>query len=753
MRKSFFILSFSIVFLNISIVFSQDRQIIDSLHNQIKEFEFKKKQTGNVSLSLFDSTIAIVYSDISYEYWGYSFDTAKAYADKCLELSNQIGFKPGIAKAYNCLGFIYGDNGEFSKAINFHQKALKINQEIGNAAGEATSYNNLGLIYDLQGNYLEALKNYFLSLNIRKALSDIKGQATSYSNISIVYTEQANYSEGLKYALIALKFKKKLGSQKSVANSYSNIAGIYLALKVYSEAIKNYSIELKIRIEIGDMRGVSTCYSNIGQVLFEQKKYQDAVIKYLEALNIAENIDYKEGIVRAYGNLGIVYNAQKKYEEALKYSCLSLELSEDLGMKKESITAYLNIGDVKGKQKKYSEAIIAEEKALSLAIEIGALNEMKDAHGFLADINSKNNDYKNAYFHHVQFKKLNDSIFNVENSKQIGDLKTSFEVEKKEVELKAKAEAEKEKLTAIAEKEKKQQQTVIYFVILILLLVLIGSGFLYNRFKITQKQKAIIESQKQIVVEKNHEITQSIQYALRIQTAILPPLSMFKSYLPNSFILYKPKDIVAGDFYWLEVVDDLVLFAACDCTGHGVPGAMVSVICHNALNRSVREFGLTNPAKILDKTAEIVTENFSKSEERINDGMDISLCSYNVKTKVLNWSGANNPLFLLRNGELEEIKANKQPIGASEYASSFNNHTFELNSGDFIYIFSDGFADQFGGENGEKKLTKKRFKNLLLEQQSVEINQQEEKLNQFILNYRKNIEQIDDILVIGVQII
>src|SRR5476649_1122072 len=143
------------------------------------------------------------------------------------------------------------------------------------------------------------------------------------------------------------------------------------------------------------------------------------------------------------------------------------------------------------------------------------------------------------------------------------------------------------------------------------------------------------------------------------------PTRIVKQYLENSFILYKPKDIVAGDFYWMEE-KGVILFAACDCTGHGVPGAMVSVVCHNALNRAVREFGLTQPAAILDKTAEIVIENFSKSEEDIKDGMDISLCAYNTKTKTIEWAGANNPLWLLQNGELIETKANKQPIGMNE---------------------------------------------------------------------------------------
>ncbi len=266
------------------------------------------------------------------------------------------------------------------------------------------------------------------------------------------------------------------------------------------------------------------------------------------------------------------------------------------------------------------------------------------------------------------------------------------------------------------------------------------------------EQKKIIEQQKHLVEEKNREILDSIEYALRIQTAILPPQKIVKQYLENSFILYKPKDIVAGDFYWMETFDDLILFAACDCTGHGVPGAMVSVVCHNALNRAVREFGLKQPSKILDKTAEIVIESFSKSEEEIKDGMDISLCAYNIKTKQLEWAGANNPLWLLQNGELIETKADKQPIGMNENWKPFTNHQITLNIGDVIYLFTDGYADQFGGEAGKKKLTKKRFKEQVLSIQNLTMQEQGITLDKFIVDYKKEIEQIDDILVMGVKV-
>lgn len=271
-------------------------------------------------------------------------------------------------------------------------------------------------------------------------------------------------------------------------------------------------------------------------------------------------------------------------------------------------------------------------------------------------------------------------------------------------------------------------------------------------------EKALIEAKEKaektysILEKKNEEITQSIEYALKIQTAILPSKKIVKKYLENSFILYKPKDIVAGDFYWMETVEDLVLFAACDCTGHGVPGAMVSVICYSALNRAVREFGLSQPAAILNKTTEIVIENFSKSEEEIKDGMDISLCAYNPKTKMLEWAGANNALWLVRNGELIETKPDKQSIGLNENNKPFTNHVLKLNAADAIYLFTDGFADQFGGEIGEKKLTRKRFRNLILSVQNMTMSAQGTALDNFIIEYKRELEQIDDILIIGMKV-
>ena len=293
-----------------------------------------------------------------------------------------------------------------------------------------------------------------------------------------------------------------------------------------------------------------------------------------------------------------------------------------------------------------------------------------------------------------------------------------------------------------------------------------------------------------------------INYAKRIQNAILPPLKLMKEYLPESFILYKPKDVVAGDLYWMESVsfiankervkqsannekiasseslrsynrNDVILFAAADCTGHGVPGAMVSVVCNNALNRTVREYGLTNPAEILNKTREIVVQEFEKSDDDVKDGMDIALCSlkFNISSfkltgpqtvAMLQYAGANNPLWIIRpisknlepqtlNFELIEVKPNKQPIGKTDNPLSFTTHEIQLQKGDTIYVFTDGFADQFGGPKG-KKLMYKPFKELLLFIQDKTMDEQKIVLEKHFEEWKGSLEQVDDVCIIGVRI-
>lgn len=381
----------------------------------------------------------------------------------------------------------------------------------------------------------------------------------------------------------------------------------------------------------------------------------------------------------------------------------------------------------------------------------------------------KNNRlYKQAFIMLEKYHLYKDSINSEQNQKAIINQEYKYKYEKQAAADSVKS-AEKEKvqqalLTAEKAKNKEKELEVknkrmqSYFLIGGLILALIFGGIIFNRFRITNSQKQIIEQQKATVdkaftelEEKNHEILDSINYAKRIQNAILPPDKLIKNSLPNSFVLYKPKDIVAGDFYWLEKTKDSIYFAAADCTGHGVPGAMVSVICNNGLNRSVREYGLSSPSSILDKTRELVIKEFEKSEEDVKDGMDIALCSINQNT--LFYAGANNPLWIIRNDSdsVEEIKANKQPIGKYQASIPFNNFETKINKGDTIYLFSDGYVDQFGGPKN-KKFKSKAFKELLVSIQNLDMESQRNKIDIAFENWKGSEEQIDDVCVIGVRI-
>jgi serine phosphatase RsbU (regulator of sigma subunit) len=251
--------------------------------------------------------------------------------------------------------------------------------------------------------------------------------------------------------------------------------------------------------------------------------------------------------------------------------------------------------------------------------------------------------------------------------------------------------------------------------------------------------------------EKNQEITDSIAYAKRIQNAVLPSFSLVQEHFKDSFIMYKPRDIVSGDFYWFEKKGDVLLIAAADCTGHGVPGAMLSVVCSNALYRSVNEFGLTVPGSILDKARELVLENLAKSGEGINDGMDISLCAVDANTGKVTWSGANNNLWYLRDNILCEVKAHKQPIGFTNAPSPFPTHEIPISKGDIFYLVTDGFADQFGGDKG-KKFKRRQLEALLHATGSMPLATQQRTLEHVFTNWKGELEQVDDVTIVGIRI-
>ena len=280
---------------------------------------------------------------------------------------------------------------------------------------------------------------------------------------------------------------------------------------------------------------------------------------------------------------------------------------------------------------------------------------------------------------------------------------------------------------------------------------------LWEQSKAIHNEKERINKLRLEIEAKHKEITDSIQYAKRLQTAILPQNKLINKFLSDWFVLFKPKDLVSGDFYWFEETKDRLIFAAADATGHGVPGAMVSVICNSGLSRSLKEFGLEDPGDILNKTREIIVESFEKSDDEVKDGMDIALVSMSKNchpdgSRDILYSGAYNPLWILRNenGVIEEIKADRQPVGKYQIEKDFTTHKIILEKQDKIYIFSDGYESQFGGEKG-KKLKSTNMKKIILSIKEKSMLEQEKVLNKKFEEWRGELEQIDDVVIFGFQ--
>jgi serine phosphatase RsbU (regulator of sigma subunit)/tetratricopeptide (TPR) repeat protein len=521
----------------------------------------------------------------------------------------------------------------------------------------------------------------------------------------------------MPYYQKSLKLRQSLKNDYDIGYSYSYIGNYYSTKQQYDSALFYHQKALKHRLDTEDTRSIADSYLLIGSTLIKKKKFEEASDYFQKALLKYAQINDKKRLAETYRNYAEVFIAQGNNTDAENFL----------------------------------------KQANQLATETGSIDNLILIADELAEIKYSNEEYQAAYdhlrYHTNTFKSTSGEGKYKDIVKNILAYKNEKEKKIRQLEF---------------DQEQERQEFMVYAISTVLILVLFFLIFVFNRLKLTRKQSEIIASKKAQVDKafieleiKNKEILDSINYAKRIQSAMLPSKEIINSSFKDVCVLYLPKDIVAGDFYWLEHKDDMLLFAAADCTGHGVPGAMVSVVCHNSLNRSVHEYGITDPAKILDKTKELVVNEFAKSNEKMMDGMDIALCTLNTnysllaaeKSCQLKFSGAYNPLWVIRKDSsvIEEYKGDKQPIGKTEDVKSFTTNEITLQEGDTIYIFSDGYVDQFGGEKG-KKFKSTNLKTLLLSIQSLTMEEQKLKLHESFTTWSGELEQVDDVCLIGVRI-
>jgi serine phosphatase RsbU (regulator of sigma subunit) len=660
---------------------------------------------GNIVMSCWDINIWPKYNDIYH-------DLARQELRRDTSYTYYARMMYHYSHALNNKGFYASRLGDTKAALYYFEKCLGVLIEIQDMSSAAHVSNNIASAYQALGNIDKAMDYFRVSIKLHQRGGDRRGMGSSIGNLAIIYADVGDTATAEKYYNVVLELYKESNERRGMGLMYLNLAKLETNRGNYEGARKLLYKGLKIHREINEANGIAGMILGLGKINYEEGNLDSSLIYFNESLDRYNEIGDKRGLYST--NMAIARVMKDKGET---------KLAEEHALKAASYADYTNMPD-----------------------------NIKEASEFLSEFYHEQDDYKKALEYHMKYVKMKDSVQSTELIMKVSYERSQFEYQK-EKEL---SEAEHEQELAQKQSEKERQSIITYASLGGLLVVAILLYFVFSRLKVTRKQKRTIEWQKTMVEqahfkleEKNQEIIDSINYAKRIQTAILPPDKIVKRYLPNSFILYKPKDIVAGDFYWLEGRENGVFFAAADCTGHGVPGAMVSVICNNGLNRSVREFGLTDPGEILDKTREIVVKEFEKSEEEVKDGMDIALCTLQGKT--LKYAGAHNPLWIVSNGELTEIKANKQPVGKFEPATHYDTHSIELKSGDTVYIFSDGYADQFGGDKG-KKFKAKQLKDLILSIQDLSMDDQKQRLDESFENWRGKLEQLDDVCFIGVKV-
>jgi len=721
--------------------FSQYGELIDSLIINIRTTPDDTTKVDNLNL-------------ICKKLSTFDFDASVKYGEFALDLAQKIYYKEGGALANKNLGTAYYYQADYTNAHYFYSESLKIYKELNDTKGTAILIRNLGSIYSQQGEYEKALKYFFESLELRLKIDDKKGIASLNNAIGLIYLEQGedSFDKAIEYFNKSRKMYEVLENKRGIAKSYFLMGNVYskYSKPKTEEALKYFQNYLNISTELGNARMIAEANDALGAAYLETKEIDKAYTHIKKAINVFNETGSLFGLANAYFNMGSYYLIKKDSKNAEKYLLKSIK-----------ITQQINVPSIE-----------------------------KENSRKLAEIYRITNKPEKALEYFANYVALKDSLQNLETSKEIArlEMKNEFNKKMKQVEL------EQQKKDLLAEANLKRQKLyTIGFIIALILMVGIVIVTLRS-FKIKQKankllhekndeithqnqelqqqkeeietqkeeietQKEEVEIQRDIAIKHRKEIVDSINYAQRIQEAVLPPPELAKKLLSDHFILFKPRDIVSGDFYWMKKIKNFTILAVADCTGHGVPGAFMSMLGSSFLNEIVSVRSLDSSGEILNALRNKVKKSLRQDgkEGEQKDGMDIALCIFDNETNELQFSGAYNPLYILRKQneidgyKLTHVKADRQPIGIHIIEKDFTTKKVQLKKDDIIYAFSDGYADQFGGKDGGKLKTKK-FKELIVSISDKPMKKQKVALEHFFDKWRGDNEQLDDVLVIGMKI-
>ncbi|MGE0567598.1 MAG: tetratricopeptide repeat protein, partial [Bacteroidia bacterium] len=525
------------------------------------------------------------------------------------------------------------------------------------------------------------------------------------------------------------------------------------------KALSYYNKELELGQKIGKKSIIAEALY-LSAAMYGTKGDLEKELEYeLKSLEIYKELNKLKSVALILGNISSNYADRGDYKKAISTCEEALEIYKSLGEENKQTWLTRAMGSYYSQMGNYNKAIELMKKAYELA-EKSEMKQLLYKADILQDMSityAKMNNFKNAYYTYLDFQELEDSLNNSENRNFLLSLEAKYETEKKEQEI---ALLNKDKAMQAGEIERQaSQRKALIIVVVLVLFIAIGSiwAFFNNRKKsrLLSRQVNEINIQNEIIKEKNKDITDSIMYAKRLQEAVFPQTDLLNQFFAESFVLFRPKDIVSGDFYWFEKVKDKTIFIVGDCTGHGVPGAFMSILGHNLLNQIILEENILEPAEILETLDKKVISSLNKkgSSEKYNDGMDIGVVVIDRSNNKLRYAGANRPLVIKREGEIIELKQNKFAIGGMQLRNQkvFTQHEIETKKEDTLYLFSDGYYDQFGGPNG-KKLKYKMLKDMLVTNSEKSMQEQLTILSENFERWKGTLEQIDDVCVIGVRI-
>jgi len=666
------------------------------------------------------------------------------------EIYERSGNFEGAAKVYNNMGVINSRLGDYDKSLDYYQRSLKISETLADNKGIAATANNIGEIYKFKGDYQNALLNYQKSYELKKELGDKQGLANSLNNLGEIYSLWGDYEKAIDYYLVANSIFTATGNRQAISVSYHNIGELYHKLDNYELASRYYQRALGVQKKLKDRSGMIHSLKNLGSIYLETEKTDLAEQRFMEALSIAQELEDKTAIASILIHLGQLNIEQEHPASAIDKFRQSLSINQELGNLSGIATAHFSLGNTYKKLGNTSMALYHYNSSLDIADSLHNLSLIQNNYRGIALSYQASGNYKMALENFLYYQNIKDELLSEQIHKQIAELETKYQAEQKEKEIKLK-DIELEKKETEIKQRKFQRNALLLGISLVFLLALA----IYRSYIQKRKANIILSEQKAEIEEKNQEITSSIRYAKNIQNALLPHPGFVKELFHDSFIFYRPKDIVSGDFYWFAESDNYDYVAAVDATGHGVPGAFISLLGFNLLNTIIKENNDIGAADLLNKLNTGFSERMFKSYEKeaLGDSMDLALCRINKNRKTLEYAGAYNPLWIARDGEMLVQKADKLSIGSTlEYPDKYYTpHKIELIKNDMLYLFSDGFADQFGGPRS-KKFMYKKLRELLLENYKEKSAKQEEILSNSLLNWKGDNEQIDDILIIGIRI-